>query len=49
MEVYEPGYHDVCLGPQGQKRADLPQGEALFDPALDALKKSVLFVKGKLK
>jgi dipeptidyl aminopeptidase/acylaminoacyl peptidase len=49
MEVYENGYHDFCLGPQGQKRADLPQGEALLDSALDALEKSVLFVKGKLK
>jgi hypothetical protein len=26
MEVYEHGYHDFCLGPQGQKRTDLPQG-----------------------
>jgi dipeptidyl-peptidase-4 len=49
MEIYEHGYHDFCLGPQGQKRADLPQGEALLDSALDALEKSVLFVKGKLK
>ena len=45
----EHGYHDFCLGPQGQKRTDLPQGEALLDSALDALEKSVLFVKGKLK
>jgi dipeptidyl-peptidase-4 len=49
MEVYEHGYHDFCLGPQGQYRADLPNGEALLDSALDALEKSVLFVKGKLK
>lgn len=49
MEVYEHGYHDFCLGPQGQKRPDLPNGEALLDSALDALEKSVLFVKGKLK
>jgi acetyl esterase/lipase len=49
MEVYEHGYHDFCLGPQGQPRADLPNGEALLDSALDALEKSVLFVKGKLK
>jgi dipeptidyl-peptidase-4 len=47
MEVYENGYHDFCLGPQGQTRRDLPQGEALLDSALDALDKSVLFVKGK--
>jgi acetyl esterase/lipase len=49
MEVYDHGYHDFCLGPQGQKRTDLAQGEALLDSALDALEKSVLFVKGKLK
>ena len=30
MEVYEGGYHDFVLGPQGQKRPDLPQGEALY-------------------
>jgi acetyl esterase/lipase len=47
MEVYENGYHDFCLGPQGQKRPDLPQGEALFDSALDALEKSVAFVKAR--
>jgi dienelactone hydrolase len=45
MEVYENGYHDFCLGPQGQKRPDLPQGEALFDSALDALEKSVRFAR----
>jgi dipeptidyl-peptidase-4 len=49
MEVYEGGYHDFCLGPQGQKRPDLPQGEALYDSAVDALEKSVLFAAGKLK
>ena len=49
MEIYENGYHDFCLGPQGQKRPDLPQGEALFDSALDALEKSVLFTQGKLQ
>ncbi len=48
MEVYEKGYHDFCLGPQGQKRPDLPHGEALYNSALDALEKSVAFVKGKL-
>lgn len=46
MEVYENGYHDFCLGPQGQKRPDLPQGEALLDSALDALEKSVRFARG---
>jgi len=45
MEVYEHGYHDFVLGPQGQKRPDLPQGEALFDSAVDALEKSVKFAK----
>ena len=49
METYENGYHDFCLGPQGQKRSDLPHGEFLMDAALDALEKSVLFVKGKLR
>jgi len=49
MEVYENGYHDFCLGPQGQKRPDLPQGEVLLDSALDALEKSVAFAAGKLK
>lgn len=49
LEIYENGYHDFCLGPQGQKRPDLPQGEALYDSALDALEKSVLFAAGKLK
>lgn len=49
MEIYENGYHDFCLGPQGHKRADLPQGEVLLDSALDALEKSVMFVKGKLQ
>lgn len=45
MEIYEHGYHDFCLGPQGQKRPDLPHGEVLLDSALDALEKSVAFAK----
>lgn len=45
MEIYEHGYHDFCLGPQGQKRPDLPHGEVLLDSALDALDKSVAFAK----
>jgi dienelactone hydrolase len=45
MEVYEHGYHDFCLGPQGQTRRDLPQGEVLLPAALDALEKSVKFAK----
>jgi dipeptidyl-peptidase 4 len=46
MEVYEGGYHDFVLGNQGQKRPDLPRGEELYASALDALEKSVRFVKG---
>jgi dienelactone hydrolase len=45
MEVYEHGYHDFVLGPQGQKRPDLPRGEILLEGALDALDESVAFVK----
>ena len=47
MEVYEHGYHDFVLGPQGQNRPDLQGGEVLLDSALDALEKSVAFVKGQ--
>ncbi|HXE80985.1 MAG TPA: alpha/beta fold hydrolase [Vicinamibacterales bacterium] len=46
MEVYEHGYHDFVLGPQGQKRPDLAHGEVLLDSTLDALEKTVAFVKG---
>lgn len=45
MDVYEHGYHDFVLGPQGQKRQDLPQGEVLMQGALDALELAVAFVK----
>jgi dienelactone hydrolase len=45
MEVYEHGYHDFVLGPQGQSRPDLPRGEVLLQGALDALERSVSFVK----
>jgi dipeptidyl aminopeptidase/acylaminoacyl peptidase len=45
MDVYEHGYHDFVLGPQGQNRQDLPQGEVLMQGALDALELSVAFVK----
>jgi dienelactone hydrolase len=45
MDVWEHGYHDFVLGPQGQKRPDLPQGEVLLQGALDALDLSVSFVK----
>jgi hypothetical protein len=47
MDVYEHGYHDFVLGPQGQNRPDLPRGEVLLQGALDALEKSVAFLKGK--
>jgi dienelactone hydrolase len=45
MDVYEHGYHDFVLGPQGQSRPDLPRGEVLLEGALDALERSVAFVK----
>jgi dipeptidyl-peptidase-4 len=45
MDVYEHGYHDFVLGPQGQNRQDLPRGEVLLQGALDALELSVSFVK----
>ena len=45
MDVYEHGYHDFVLGPQGQQRPDLPNGEILLGGALDALERAVAFVK----
>jgi dipeptidyl aminopeptidase/acylaminoacyl peptidase len=45
MEIYEHGYHDFVLGPQGQTRRDLAQGEILLQGALDALERTVQFVK----
>jgi len=45
LDVYEHGYHDFVLGPQGQSRPDLPRGEVLLEGALDALERSVAFVK----
>ncbi len=45
MDVYEHGYHDFVMGPQGQTRNDLPRGEVLLEGALDALERSVAFVK----
>ncbi len=45
MHVYEHGYHDFVLGPQGQNRPDLKRGEILLQGALDALDRSVAFVK----
>jgi hypothetical protein len=45
MEIYEHGYHDFVLGPQGQQRRDMPQGEYLMQGTLDALERSLKFVK----
>ncbi|HXY40869.1 MAG TPA: prolyl oligopeptidase family serine peptidase [Vicinamibacteria bacterium] len=45
MDVYEHGYHDFVLGPQGQNRPDLPRGEILLQGALEALDQAVGFVK----
>lgn len=45
LEIYEHGYHDFVLGPQGQQRRDMPQGEILMQGTLDALEQSVKFVK----
>jgi dienelactone hydrolase len=45
LEIYEHGYHDFVLGPQGQTRDDLPRGEILLQGALDALDRSVAFVR----
>jgi dipeptidyl aminopeptidase/acylaminoacyl peptidase len=47
LDVYEHGYHDFVLGPQGQKRPDLPKGEILLQGALDALERAVAFVKAE--
>jgi len=44
MDVYEHGYHDFVLGPQGQDRPDLERGEVLLQGALDALELTVSFV-----
>ena len=44
MEIYEHGYHDFVLGPQGHTRPDLPRGEILLQGALDALERTVQFV-----
>jgi dienelactone hydrolase len=48
MEIYEHGYHDFVLGPQGQQRRDMPQGEFLMQGTLDALERSVSFVKTRM-
>ncbi len=45
MEVYQNGYHDFCIGPQGHAG----RKEPLLDATLDALEKSVDFVKNGLR
>jgi dienelactone hydrolase len=45
MEIHEHGYHDFVLGNQGHKRDDLPRGEYLMQGALDALERTVKFVR----
>ena len=47
MDVYEHGYHDFVLGPQGQQRPDLPNGEILLGGAIEALERTVAFVKAE--
>jgi acetyl esterase/lipase len=39
MEIYANGYHDFCIGPQGQNRK-----EPLLDATVDALNLTVKFV-----
>jgi dipeptidyl aminopeptidase/acylaminoacyl peptidase len=45
LEIYEGGYHDFVMGPQGQNRPDLKNGEVLLDIALQALESTVRFVR----
>jgi dipeptidyl aminopeptidase/acylaminoacyl peptidase len=41
MEVYEGGYHDFCVGPQGHAG----RREPLLDATLDALERTVRFLR----
>ena len=41
LEIYEKGYHDFCLGPQGHAG----RKEPLLDVTLDALEESVKFLR----
>jgi D-alanyl-D-alanine carboxypeptidase len=41
MEIYEKGYHDFCMGPQGHAG----RKEPLLDATLDALEESVSFLR----
>ena len=45
MEIYENGYHDFVMGPQGQNRPDLQGGERLMDITMQALESALKFVK----
>ena len=45
MEIYENGYHDFVMGPQGQNRPDLKGGEQLLDITLQALESTLKFVR----
>jgi dienelactone hydrolase len=45
MEIYEKGYHDFVVGPQGHEG----RSEPLMDSTLDALEKTVEFLKQHLK
>ena len=45
LEIYEHGYHDFVLGPQGQNRRDLPNGEILLQGGVDALEHSLAFIR----
>ena len=45
MEIYEKGYHDFVVGPQGHEG----RSEPLMDSTLDALEKTVEFLKQYLK
>jgi dipeptidyl-peptidase 4 len=49
LQIYENGYHDFVMGPQGQNRPDLKQGEALLDITLQALENTLAFVKDPTK
>jgi acetyl esterase/lipase len=45
MEIYENGYHDFVMGPQGQNRPDLQGGERLMDITMMALESALTFTK----
>jgi dipeptidyl aminopeptidase/acylaminoacyl peptidase len=49
LQIYENGYHDFVMGPQGQNRPDLKNGEALLDITLQALENTLAFVKDPTK